>query len=266
MRVVELNALIDDDRLFATAIGRGVVETRSRVKLVLAGSSRVVGMGRAKELHAGEGLIVAPLALLRAISGPCVVVEIDWAGGSASPGWTTFRLSDSLARAGLCVASALVASGSGEATLQFTEAAHDLVRILRADGIDVPFVPALAHDAGSQRIFDALDGALTRLDLHPQSVDLETQLGCSRWTLARRLHEVSTTYGVSGKGGATDWRSMRDHRRLLHARVLLTAADARVPAVARAVGYRSMEAMCHAFADAGLPSPAGLRRATLADL
>src|SRR6202012_4403059 len=133
-------------------------------------------------------------------------------------------------------------------------------------GIDVPLDPATEHDAAGQRVIDALDGALSRLDLHPQSIDFEARLGCSRWTLTRLLHDVHTRYGVCGIGGGTDWRSVRDFARLQGARILSTHQGAPLGAIARSVGYRSPEAMCHAFANAGLPSPGQVRRAILSGL
>jgi AraC-like DNA-binding protein len=266
IRLVELKGVMDDERLGSPAVGRGIEEARARLTLVLAGRLCVWARDRAWELGAGEGALVVPLSLMSSAGGPCVVVELDWALDSQVPSASFLRLSPGLSGSAWEVARALGAAGSGEGAPPFARAAAGLTARLRAAGIDVPLHRGVEHDAAGQRVIDALDGALSRLDLHPQSVDLEARLGCSRWTLTRVLHQFHTTYGVCGIGGGTDWRSVRDFARLQGARILSTQEGASLGAVARSVGYRSTEAMCHAFANAGLPSPGQVRRSILASL
>ena len=104
----------------------------------------------------------------------------------------------------------------------------------------------------------ALEDALCSLGKSPQLVDLEAP-GRSRWTLTRTLHELYARYGLSGMGGATDWRSIRDFRRLRLAQVMMTHRRASTREIARFVGYGSPDAMCHAFAKAGFVSPGRMR-------
>ncbi len=97
----------------------------------------------------------------------------------------------------------------------------------------------------------ALDRALSLLDAQPMSVDLERALGLSARQVNRLVSELHTTYGFN----AGTWRDARNRRRILVAAAMLSRADASLAVVATAVGYRSVTALCRAFADADLPSP-----------
>ncbi len=59
---------------------------------------------------------------------------------------------------------------------------------------------------------------------------------------------------------ADDWRSERDFYRGLIATMFLSHPDATTTMVSRMLGYRSSEALCHAFRRAGLPSPGNVQK------
>jgi AraC-like DNA-binding protein len=136
---------------------------------------------------------------------------------------------------------------------------------LRAAG--VPFDCWRAKDLltpvpGSlQRVADAVGGHLSRIGDKPGTADLEAALGVSRRRVAQLVAELSSRYGMNG----TDWRTMRDRWRLQAAMLAMSHREARTEEVARAVGYGSPNAFCHAFREAKLPSP-GLIRTALARL
>jgi AraC-like DNA-binding protein len=94
-----------------------------------------------------------------------------------------------------------------------------------------------------------------RMQAGPTIVDVESRLGMSRRHVARLFQDMASRYGVDG----ASWRQTIDLWRLRSAVALLTHPDARTAQVARAVGYASPEALCHAFARAGLPSPGRIR-------
>lgn len=58
-----------------------------------------------------------------------------------------------------------------------------------------------------------------------------------------------------------DWRTVRDSHRLLIDAVFATDPEMTARTLAAMHGYASTQALCHAFANAGLPSPTALRDA-----
>jgi hypothetical protein len=94
-------------------------------------------------------------------------------------------------------------------------------------------------------------------------ISIEDRLGWSRRTVSRRAHELHARYGLSGLDGAS-WRSVRDFYRVLVGTIMASRIPTR--ALASVLGYASPDALCHAFANAGLPSPGTLRRPALTDL
>jgi AraC-like DNA-binding protein len=100
----------------------------------------------------------------------------------------------------------------------------------------------------------ALDRALSLLDAQPMTVDLERTLGLSARQVTRVVTDFNARYGFN----AGTWRDARNRRRLLVGAALLSQPDAALDEVARAVGYQSTTALCRAFANASLPSPASI--------
>lgn len=129
-----------------------------------------------------------------------------------------------------------------------------LLEVLSALGLaSAPFeLPAV--EPRIARVSVALDRALSLLDEQPMSVDLERSLSLSARQVNRLVSELHETYGFN----AGTWRDARSRRRLLVAAALLSRREATLPMVAKAVGYTSVTALCRAFADAGLPSPASV--------
>jgi hypothetical protein len=136
---------------------------------------------------------------------------------------------------------------------------------LRAEGL--PFDPVGASDLVESvdplmpRLSAAMGDALSRLSGNPASVDLEDAFGASRSTIGRLVDAFLRRYRLNGRS----WRPFRDRWRLVGGAVLMSAPGARTEEIARAVGFGSSNAFCHAFAQAGLPSP-GRVRAVLHEL
>ena len=65
--------------------------------------------------------------------------------------------------------------------------------------------------------------------------------------------EIHARYGLSGLDGAS-WRSVRDFYRVLVGSILASSPVMTTRRLASVLGYGSPEAICHAFANAGMPS------------
>jgi AraC-like DNA-binding protein len=266
LRRIEFRGVLDDERALLETIGRGVEVSRASLTVVLDGVLGVWSGHRLRDLRRGEALLVAPLG-----SAPgCnlggirdVALELEWSCATAPIPLTPFRLSEAAFEAAAELAEALHGARADESA-RLTAMADDFLRRVGALGIAVP--GGASPDAAQphvQRVMSATDDILCRLDACPQATDLESRLGCSRWTVTRLFHQLHSGYAMYGVDGGTDWRSIRDYHRLRIARMLMTHPRAGTASIARHVGYRSPEAMCHAFAHAGLPSPGSLRDAAL---
>ena len=118
--------------------------------------------------------------------------------------------------------------------------------------------PLSAEDPSDQAWSSAIDAALSDLAGGPASADLERRVAKSRYTVSRRSREFHGKFGLTGLSGP-EWRSVRDFYRLLVGTIVMGHPDAGTREVAGLLGYRSAEAFCHAFANAGLPSPGRVR-------
>jgi AraC-like DNA-binding protein len=146
-------------------------------------------------------------------------------------------------------------------TTHVPSAIADILARLRAEGL--PFEPLEASDLVERtdptmcRLSTVMGAALSRLSQNPASVDLELAFGASRRTIGRLVETFLHRYRLNG----SSWRPFRDRWRLVAAAVLMSGAGARTEEIARIVGYGSANAFCHAFAQAGLPSPGRVRAA-----
>lgn len=265
VRHVRLRGLVDDERLLAPTLGRGTDAARARAQVALAGRSAAIVDGEPREIAPGSAILVAPLERLASvtIAGETSTVEIDWDVPPGASFDERVALGPKELAATIDVAMCLARARTEP--MPFAAAARALLGrlVARALPFDVPPSAAFALDADGQASMDAFERALACMSARPQLVDLEARAGGSRWTLTRRVHALYERYGLCGVGGSTDWRSVRDFRRLRLARILMTHARATTREIASSVGYASPDAMCHAFARAGLGSPGSARAASL---
>jgi hypothetical protein len=149
---------------------------------------------------------------------------------------------------------------------RFVGAFHDVLLRFAADGL--PFDPGgladdvqrAGRDPEEQALIDAIDETLSRLDAGPAVIELEGKLGRARRTVSRRASALHERYGLSGLAGVS-WRSVRDFYRVLLGAILATHPRMTTRVLASTLGYGSAEALCHAFANAGLPSPGAIAKA-----
>jgi AraC-like DNA-binding protein len=251
---------VADDRVTAP-LGRGLPDGRARLLFVVDGRTWLHGRGgRAVELETGQLALRSRVdAVLERGSG--TTLEIDFEGDRCIPDLTHGRLSASACAALFELADATRDAAPSELT-RFGSCLRRALDALRAEGLAVVLDPAVAPpavDAPDQVYMTALDRALSTLGEAPAVVDLEEVLGCDRRTIVRRTRAVHERHALHGLGG-TDFRAVRDFYRLLVATILASHERATTEGVARAVGYASPTALCHAFHRVGLPAPSAVRR------
>ncbi len=262
---VRTRGLLDDERPLST-LGRETTSSRARLGILLQGQGAAFADNRAWPVATGDAIYMAPLATVYGVDiTPSTWLEIDWDIAPQPPEIQRVAVGGRLVGAAREVAGRL--SDPETPFVAIALSIRTLFDALGAEGFG-PFDtrPLDGIDLPSQLALQAVDGVLADLQAQPQVVDLEARLSCSRWTLGRSIRGLSQKYGLSGVSGGTDWRSMRDFMRLRVAGIFMSHPQAATGVIARRVGYRSAEAMCHAFANAGLPSPGRLRSLRLASL
>ncbi len=258
-RRVDIRGLIHDERLLMAPLR---VE-RLRLTVVLMGELCAYVGGTERTLRPGE-YIATRIGAMRTRGETSVTFELDWDPGSIGGALASLRTEGALTARSRTSLERLGEALSTRPLL--AEAARDALAALAEQGL--PFDPAaLAPELGpadpaDQRLMDALDAALCRLERSPDTEDLVRELGYTRRTLARRLRGLAQRHRMYER--ADDWRTERDFYRGLVATMFLSHPDATTASIARMLGYRSPAALCHAFKRAGLPSPGSVRRHLLA--
>lgn len=298
LRRCEVGGFLHDERLSARALGYGTKSDRARLVVMLEGRGEFTAGDQAVELGPGDALLVSSLHTLTQRGRAAVQLELDWdpggaLGGAVEAGSTRFRLSTSERSAMAALAGALnrkprpvsggmnpragasasldeprpvsgmnPPAGASASLDAFKTATNTALCALRALGLPLAAEtweePLLAEDPSDQAWSSAIDAALSDLAGGPASADLERRVAKSRSTVSRRSREFHGRFGLTGLSGP-EWRSVRDFYRLLVGTIVMGHPDAGTREVAGLLGYRSAEAFCHAFANAGLPSPGRVR-------
>ncbi|NUO47861.1 MAG: hypothetical protein HOV80_03285 [Polyangiaceae bacterium] len=125
-------------------------------------------------------------------------------------------------------------------------------------GLRLPSVDLSTDDAPSDMdlaIARGLTAQFGALSEGPMMVDFQSQLGLSE----RQLLRVQVAFNEKYRIDAGNWRDLRNRWRVKIAAALVSNLDATVAQIAKAVGYRSPNALARAFADVGFPAPLALR-------
>ena len=134
----------------------------------------------------------------------------------------------------------------------------ELITMLSARGViaaDVAASIARKEEPHLVRVWDALSPLYGRFDASFSLGYLRQETGLSLRQLGRDMTDLIRTFGLLGYG----FRDFRNTLRMRTAVLLLSAPDATATEVARAVGYKSIDAMGRAFRDAKLPPPSDVR-------
>ncbi|CAN5916901.1 hypothetical protein BH11MYX4_BH11MYX4_69660 [soil metagenome] len=278
-RRVRLSGAVQDEHM-TTQLGKGTQAERARLKIVLVGRLEATVGGRTFELRAGDFLVMPRIAECLTCGGDDETLELDWDPEAPIAGAAVTTLEHGTLRpralkAAKSIARALHDDVDPSSCGVLDALSRDLpaaLRVLASDGLPLDpagaeheLPPRAPHELrrgasrGDQRLFDAIDATLANLDDGPAVVGLEEKLGWSRRTVSRRTSELHQRYGLSGIDGES-WRTVRDFYRLLVGTILASNPDVTTRGLAVILGYASPDALCHAFANAGLPSPGAIRK------
>lgn len=257
MRHVATEGILSDERVTIPLLGRGTSEAGARLLVVFSGIVHMVGAGVDATLRPGD-YVIAPTAGFLTRSDAASTLELDLRTATAVRTAITGRLAASARERLRAVVTALWESADVDAL------ARDVEAWLVAEGILTGRPLALGCDPEEQRIITLVDRSLERLAAQPMRVDLEEGARVSAKTISRRIDRVHARLGLHGLGARTDWRATRDFYRLLVAALLASSGRLSTRDLAAYSGYGSAEALCHAFATRGLPSPARFRAAVAA--
>jgi hypothetical protein len=267
LRRARLSGVVQDERLTRSVLGRAASGTRASLSIALSGSSTFFIGASQLQIARGECLLTSSRVdpLVRCTDG--TFLEIDWdPRGSLGSMTTTDVERRTIGARTLDAVETLAAElreARPESRASLGVAAKTAIEQLGAEGMRLDAAAAARdlEDGASvdeQRLCDEIDRVLSHLEEGPHSVTIEEALGCSRRTLLRRTQSLCKRYLLPGLA-ADDWRTVRDSYRLLIGTIFATHPEMTTRTLATMLGYASSDALCHAFANAGLPSPAALR-------
>jgi hypothetical protein len=251
--------VVSDERLWLRAFGRKGHVGRPVLAVVLEGRASIEHEGRRTFLEPGV-LATFPNKrdmVARQEGARFVGFFLEWDPGTladapcATHATTRLSVPDTHALRALVDGVAARPKTPGDAQGLFTAVVGALARAgapvrAPADALLAEPVPAACH-----AIRTALDRSLSDLHARPMIVDLERSLGASPRHIQRLVVAFHARYGFDAGG----WRDALRRRRMLVGTALMTAPGATTDLVARALGYGSPTAFCHAMADSRLPTP-----------
>lgn len=257
VRVTRTAGVTLDEHLLYPATDWTGDGARPQAEITLEGRLRNTENGEVRWVEPGTFAIGGALDTLYArVEADSLILSVDWALGSlgarAPRGLPTGALSEAARRTLITHAHTII---GGDLSV-----VPSVLTTLSAAGLPLDPIASdleLSIEEEDRAVVAALSEAMSNLAASPMSVDLERTLQRSRRHVVEVVRRVASRFGLNG----SDWRSLRDRFRLNAAAVLCTHAEARTDNVARAVGYGSSRALCHAFARAGLPAPSTMRAA-----
>lgn len=263
-RRVRLCGVMQDEHL-TRALGRGTRVGRSRLTVVVSGRLEASVAGRQYELGPGDFLLVPNVGDIQARGGNDETFELDWDDAASIASTGIGSVERGTLPAAAFEAARRLAATTHDGARALGDVLPEALGVLAAEGL--PFdargarhdVAEAPIDPDDQRLLDAVDDTFSNLAGGPAVIELEQKLGWSRRTVSRRTHALHARYGLTGLEGES-WRSVRDFYRLLVGSILVTHPRMTTRLLATTLGYSSPEALCHAFANADLPSPGSFRK------
>jgi AraC-like DNA-binding protein len=227
---------------------------RSSISMNLQGRGRFEEGGRRAWLDPGD-LVLSDQRRggTEAYAGDSVMLVVDWSPPLGKPLGGDFSLGrlDRRDRARLIELGRALLQPAGPA-----QAVARMLELLRAMGLPLESVTARdleadETDCHDQRLHQEMGEHLSRLDRHPSIDELSERIAWNH----RRIHRHIASSAARHALPWHTWRGALQYARLLRTIQLLGSPRATTERVARAVGFRSPSALCHALAEGGLPSP-----------
>jgi hypothetical protein len=255
--------VVSDERLWLRAFARKGHMHRSVLAIVFEGRAWLEHEGRRLPLDAG-GMAILPNKVgvsVRREGARFLGAMLEWDPGTLGDRAPAARPMGHLSLPDLHALRALVEAvtarprSDGEARELFVA----ILDALRGVGVplDAPGATTLVEEEPQgpwEALRTALDRSLSDLHSRPMIVDLESALGASPRHIQRMVSSFHARYGFDAGG----WRDALHRRRMLVGTALMTAPGATTEIVARAIGYGSPTAFCHAMAGANLPAPSAV--------
>jgi AraC-like DNA-binding protein len=215
----------------------------SRVRIVLAGPICTNGLG----VTPGQIVVTSFGTTARGLTLASDWLELVWQ--SAEPTTAVATLSARSLMRARTLASAL----EGDDRVVAVGALSELLGDLQALGL--PFATP-SDDAKAGRFARTLWHRAMDLENQPMAVDLADALGVSERHALRQTSHFLRQFHLS----ASSWRELMQCLRLEMGSFFMSNPAARTEDVSRYLGFRSPTGFCHAFHDAGLPSPQAIHR------
>ena len=261
-RRIALSGMRYNDELAVKTLGAGFAGLRCRLSFVLEGRARLHFGPTSAELRPGQFFFSPDARQQWTQTDHLEVLELDW-----EPEGLASTMGDLPAHGTLSAkAQARVREASQSLGLARSQAPHafaaqftDLIAVMGSVGACVNRDFRLGEaPQPDQWLFEKVDDVLQGLANNPQSVDLEVRTGLPRKKLSRLVKDLHQNLDLTGTSDSS-WRNVRNFYRLLVASIILGHPEATPTRVSRLVGFGSLEAMDHAFANSGMPAPGRLR-------
>lgn len=262
-RRIALSGLRYDDELAVKTLGAGFEGKRCRLSFVLEGSARLHAGQTAADLRPGQFFFSPDAQQQWTQTDHLEVLELDWEPEALASPMASLPAHGTLgpsARARVKEVALSLSLARGQAPLAFAAQFPEMLEVVASIGASVNRDFRLGEaPQPNEWLFEKVDEVLEGLDQNPQSVDLELRTGLPRQKLSRLVKDLHQRFALTGTSDSS-WRSVRNFYRLLMASIILGHPEAHPARVSRLVGFGSLEAMDHAFANSGMPTPEQLRR------
>jgi AraC-like DNA-binding protein len=252
LRATRFVEMTFDQRLFAPSYPFSRRSTRLKCVALLEGKMTAQDGGLV--LGAGESLLLTTAAMATTRWEDAIFLDLEW----EAPAGVDVRAPTRLARFDLRRAQSIAAALAQPRLDQCATLTRAFALFRRMGAPFTLTVEALVGEpsARDRRLAQALELELA----HLASRATELHLGESVALSPRQLQRVVRDFGTRYHLYADDWRDIRNRWRLEIAAAMLSRPALPVAQIAKDVGYGSPNALARAFARAGLPSPAAVRR------
>jgi AraC-like DNA-binding protein len=254
LRFTSSKSILVDEGLFSKSFP-SVPDASRLVAVAVAVVLGVLAVDEHGLLGAGDAILLDVEALGRIRSKDASYLQLEWASREARQHATPRRLRPSRVEEITRVTDGLLGAGVDQrATLA---GAFELFRSLGAPvALTVEGLEGEPME-NDRRLARAIEEQAANLGSHSAATfDMASFLGLSERQILRLTEEFYARYGIN----AQSWRDARNRWRVQNAALLLSRFELTVADVAREVGYASPNALARAFAKAGFPPPAVLRR------
>jgi AraC-like DNA-binding protein len=254
LRRTSYHRIVVDERLLTRSFQLVNPPSRLVCVVLLDGVLDFYGSDGHVHLAAGDTALLAVRGTERARWQGTTYLDLEW----DDPEHAAHQKPIKLARVDLDQAAQLKAALDDRAADQRATLARGFA-LFRALGAPVPrTLDGLSGEPSpsDRKLALAMEEQMAHLGSRATAAHIGDSVGLSPRQLQRVVHDFHARYAMN----AGNWRDTRNRWRIQIAAVLLSLRDLTVADIAAEVGYASPNALARAFAQAGLPVPAEVRR------